>query len=194
MPKSTTRTPSGSSSAGQPPGDLDAEGVVAQEDVADAGDEDAWPAHGSSGKPTRSKESFSSSLQPDRPAQGGHRLDPVVGHPQRVLAAESKRVVVDDELRRRPACGRVTPWSDSWPSMEDPVSASGERLGPDRPTAWNRDLGIGGRLEHLAPHPALDLPAVGRGSTWSSSSSESALTTSSRAEDRGVAIEAHVRR
>ena len=51
MPKSTTRTPSGSSPAQQPLGDLDSEGVVAQEDVADAGDEDARPIHDPSGKP-----------------------------------------------------------------------------------------------------------------------------------------------
>ena len=40
MPKSATRTPSGEGPAGQAVGHLDPEAVVAEEDVADAGDED----------------------------------------------------------------------------------------------------------------------------------------------------------
>ena len=39
MPKSTTRTPSGRLAPGQRGRDLDAEAVVALEDVADAGDQ-----------------------------------------------------------------------------------------------------------------------------------------------------------
>ena len=39
MPKSPTRTPSGSWPPAEPLGDLDAEPVVAEEDVADPGDE-----------------------------------------------------------------------------------------------------------------------------------------------------------
>ncbi len=39
MPKSRAVTPSGSSRSGEPADDLAAEAVVAQEDVADAGDE-----------------------------------------------------------------------------------------------------------------------------------------------------------
>ena len=41
MPKSSTRTPSGRVRAGQAVGHLHAEGVVGQEDVADAGHQDA---------------------------------------------------------------------------------------------------------------------------------------------------------
>ena len=41
MPKSTTSTPGGSARRGEPVGERDAEAVVAEEDVADPGDEDA---------------------------------------------------------------------------------------------------------------------------------------------------------
>ena len=40
MPKSATCTRSGQELAGQPPGHLDAEAVVAEEDVADPGHQD----------------------------------------------------------------------------------------------------------------------------------------------------------
>ena len=46
MPKSATSTPSGSVAPGEPARHLDAEPVVAEEDVADAGDQDAVCAHG----------------------------------------------------------------------------------------------------------------------------------------------------
>jgi len=48
--------------ASQPVDDLDAEGVVAQEDVADPGDEDARRAHGDSRRPMMSKVRCNSSF------------------------------------------------------------------------------------------------------------------------------------
>ena len=60
MPKSATRTPSGTVRRGEAVGDLDAEAVVAEEDVADAGHEHAARHGAASAVERRSSGSTSS--------------------------------------------------------------------------------------------------------------------------------------
>ena len=183
MPKSTTRTPSGSSRrarrwATSTPKASSPRKMLPMPAMRMRGWLMAPP-----GTPTMSKDKLQLVLQPDRPAQGGHRLDPVVGHPERVLAAQAEAVVVDEQFRRRPACGRVTPCSDSWPSMRRPVLAAGDRSRPRPSAAWN---GSRGRWSSRALRSASGprSPCGRSAPTLSCNSSESASTTSSSARMR----------
>ena len=71
MPKSRAVTPSGSSRAGEPADDLAAEAVVAQEDVADAGDERPGHRPASAAAGTGSRNSSGGSRSSGRPRDGG---------------------------------------------------------------------------------------------------------------------------
>src|SRR5207248_270104 len=98
----------------QPLGDLDPEGVVAQENIPDPGDEDARPRHGPSGRAARSNDTLSSSFNLIAPARA------VTG-----LMRYSDSRSGDSPRRRTPSskicnsastwCSRVTPCSDRGP-------------------------------------------------------------------------------
>ena len=107
MPKSTTSTPAGSSRAAEPPGERDAEAVVAEEHVADAGHEDRVAAGrlAAAARPRRARRRSGARLRAAEVAPG-------VVVDRRPRAARRPRCPRSIARRRRPgprAPGRTCP-------------------------------------------------------------------------------------